>query len=278
MWDAAYDYVRLTARGTSENDASRQLYRIATRACVARAMGGECRLAPWYWQGYRGENGPGAAYGSREDGHIFQASGFSAHDARGMGLLWDNVTRCDVAVTVWYGQDECSSIEHHATVSRRFSASKGVSGWKVTHIDGGEHGTTTYIGSRESDIFIRIYDKYRQSKGSKDYEKAIRYEVEFKGDAAKEVWAAAHRTTPDRFYLASLVANTCAARGAHLPRLADASLAQAPVVKPPASDTERRLAWLRNQVRPSVEKLLTDGVRWGTILRELGLMGPDSSG
>lgn len=278
IWDAAYDYVRLTARGEREDDAARQLFRVATRACVARAAGGECSLKPWYWQGYRGEAGSGAAYGSREDGHLFQASGYAAHDARGMGLLWDNVPRCDIAVTVWYEQDECSSIADHAAISRRFSASKGVSGWKVTHIDGGEHGTTTYIGSRTSDIFIRIYDKYRESEGDKDYENAIRYEVEYKGRAAKEVWAAAHRTAPDRFYLASLVQNTCSARGAHLPRLANASLAEAPVVKPPQSDTDRRLAWLRNQVRPSIEKLLTAGVRPATIMQELGLLGPDRDG
>lgn len=271
MWDANYDYVRLTARGGSEDDAAAILYRQAARACVARALGGECSLRPWAWQGYRGASGPGAAYGTRWDGHIFQASGYAAHDARGLGLLWDNVPRVDVALTVWYEQDECASIAHHAKVSRRFSASKGVSGWKVTHIDGGEHGTTTYVGSRTSDIFIRIYDKDRESEGDEDYENAIRYEVEFKGEAAKEVWAAAHRTTPSREYLASLVQNVCTPRGVHLPLLAPASLAQAPVIKPPKTDTERRLAWLRNQVAPSIDKLLTDGVHRDTILAELGL-------
>lgn len=275
MWDAAYDYVRLTARGQREDDAARQLFRVATRACVARALGGECSLKPWYWQGYKGEVGPGAAYGSREDGHLFQASGFAAHDARGMGLLWDNVPRCDIAVTVWYEQDECGTIADHATISRRFSASKGVSGWRVTHIDGGDHGNTTYIGSRSSGAFARIYDKWRESEGEEDYKHAIRYEVEFKGPAAAEVWAAAHRTTPDRHYLASLVSDWFSRRGIYLPRLVQGHLVAAPVIKPAATDTDRRLAWLRNQVRPSIEKLLTAGVRPATIMQQLGLLGPD---
>lgn len=272
MWDASYDYVRLTSVGGSEDDAAAVLYRQAARACVARALGGECSLDPWAWQGYRGASGTGAAYGTRWDGHIFQASGYAAHDARGLGLPWDNVPRVDVAVTVWYEQDECASIAHHATISRRFSKSRGVSGWKVTHIDGGDDGTTTYIGSRESDIYIRIYDKWRESERDEGYERAIRYEVEYKGDAAKEVWAASHRTTPGREYLAALVSDCLGRRGVHIPRLVQGALVASPVVRPPKTNTERRLAWMRNQVAPSVAKLLTDGVNRDTILAELGLM------
>lgn len=271
MWDAQYDYVRLTARRGGEDDRTALLHRLAARACLAARSGGEAELRPWFWQGYYGETGDGVGYGSRPDGFIFQASGPSAADAREMDIPFDSVPRADIAVTIWYETDASDAIKHYAQVSRRFSASKGALAWKVTHIDGGKDGDTTYVGARTSDTFIRIYDKARESQGQSDYEGAIRYEVEFKGQAAYQVWAAAYHTAPGREYLAGLVRSTLAARGIFLPRALEASRVAAPKVERPVSSTDRRLAWLRSQVRPSIERLLTAGVSRDTILAELGL-------
>lgn len=271
MWTAAYDYVRLTSRMRGDDDSTPVLYHKALLAGMARMFEGENQLKPWRWQGYSGAACPHICAGTREDGHIFQASGAAADDARGLGLPWDNVPRVDVAVTVWYETDMAATIAHHARISRRFSAGKGATGWKVTHIDGGEDGDTTYIGSRSSDTFIRVYDKWRESQRSEDYTYAIRYELECKGDAAAQVWAAAHRTAPGREYLAGLVRAVGAARGVFLPELPEAVAVPPPAVRTVRTDTERRLAWLRNQVAPSVAKLLTAGVSRDTILAELGL-------
>lgn len=271
MWHAAYDYVRLTARRSETDELASVLYRTAARGCVARNLEGEFEMRPWFWQGYYGEIGSGAAYGARGDGDIFQASGATADDARSLGLPFDGVPRCDVALTVWYEQDASSTIGRHAQVSRRFAKSKGASGWKVRHIDGGDDGDTTYLGSRTSDTFVRIYDKWRESEGRDDYKYAIRYEVEYKGQTAHRAWSAQHSTAPGREYLGALVWLELARRGVYIPRLADTRLAEAPRREKSQTSSERRLSWLRNQVAPSVSKLLTDGVSRDRIIEELGL-------
>lgn len=272
MWDAGFDYVRLTSKWRQEDDSTSILYRVAAGSLLAMHEDAGIPWKPWAWQGYTGKTGPHVQYGSGHNGHIFQASGWAANEARTMVLPFDNAPRVDIAVTIWYETDGCDTIAHHANVSRRFSANKGAVGWKVSLIDSGEHGKTAYIGARTSDIFIRVYDKWRQKGKDDALRYAIRYECELAGDAAKEVWTGSHTTAPGRDWCASQVRAICARRGVFLPRVEAAPVAQAPARREIKTDKERRLAWLRNQVAPTVDKLLTDGVDRFTILKELGLM------
>lgn len=271
MWNASFDYVRLTSPAKGVDDEAPILYQLAQRGILAAQDASGVKLEPWAWQGYRGKSGPHIQVGSRSDGHILQASGYAADAVRELGLPFQNVPRADVAVTIWFGQDNASAIQHMAKLSRGFSTGKGGRGWRTTYIDGGEHGDTTYIGARSSDTYVRIYDKWRETGKGEEYKYAIRYECEYKGDAAKEVWTGEARISPGRAYLAGVVRATLRSRGVDLPDIGACDLAQAPAARTVATNTERRLAWLRNQVAPSIDKLLTDGVSRDTILASLGM-------
>jgi DNA relaxase NicK len=92
------------------------------------------------------------------------------------------VTRIDLAVDVF---DEDIDIVALAGSPRDKSAPGSARKWSF--IKGHDGGCTAYIGSRKSEKFMRIYDKAAE-QGLKD-RKWVRFELEIKGDAAKEVAA-----------------------------------------------------------------------------------------
>lgn len=66
-------------------------------------------------------------------------------------------------------------------------------------------------GSRQSDKFVRIYDKEIESRGTEDYADCIRYEAEFKGDYAERIFEeyAFASTVSEAFDLAAKYAIGC---------------------------------------------------------------------
>lgn len=271
MWNADYDYVRLTTTGRGDVESAALLYRQALSAVLATSDEGRVALKPWLWQGYYGVSGGNVQHGTGTQGAIFQASGWAAAHARSLDLPYTGVPRVDVALTLWYEADDPGLALRISERSRAFAQRPSGRAWKVTYVDGGEDGATCYIGSRNSDVYIRCYDKWRESGKDETYRYAWRLELEAKNECAQEVWAGESRTAPDRAWLAGVVAATLRRRGIYLPDLGQVREAQAPVARRVESDSERRLAWLRNQVAPAVDKLLADGVSSQQIAAALGL-------
>ncbi|MCD8503381.1 MAG: replication initiation factor domain-containing protein [Bacillaceae bacterium] len=76
--------------------------------------------------------------------------------------------------------------KHYIKVNKRMGNPK------ITGDTGDKKGITVYVGSRESEKFIRIYDKKgeQEAKGELvNHDKWIRYEVELKGSCAIQVVA-----------------------------------------------------------------------------------------
>lgn len=90
------------------------------------------------------------------------------------------VTRIDLAIDVF---DEDIDIIALAGSPRIKEAPGSARKWN--YIKGHDGGCTAYIGSRKSEKFLRIYDKAAE-QGLKD-RKWTRFELEIKGDAAREV-------------------------------------------------------------------------------------------
>lgn len=271
MWDAAYDYVRLTWSTEENADEVYEVYRKVAISIVAGATGGEVLQEPWGWLGYTGHKYGLVQMGRGRQGLILQASQWAAQAVREHNPPHTGVPRCDVQVTAWYDVDPGEMPRAYADKSAAMAASQGARGWQVRHIDGYGRGDTAYLGSRVSGVFARIYDKGRESGQATEYENALRYEVEFKDGRAAGAWSAEARNAPGRDYLAALVQGTLRARGVYvtLPAAAVARYAlPAPSVE---SSTERRLAWLSTQVRASVDKLIADGVSSAHIRAALGL-------
>lgn len=132
-------------------------------------------------------------------------------------------------------------------------------------------GATCYVGSRNSEQFARVYNKEKQSK-EEAYKGVWRYEVQLKNDLAQQ--------TADNFikndynqetYAATFVRHWLRHRGIRVPWKAEAELIPLPKIAVKDSDVERKLKWLREQVRPAIAPLLKYGLV-DAILDALGLI------
>lgn len=276
LWFAAFDYVRLTRRVQQDDEAAKALYGKAAYGSVASGDGEVPTFKPWAWQGYYGESCGNAAYGAGNQGTLLQASGWAADNLQGMGLPFDNAPRVDMQVTVWFDKDIPYIAKWGAELSN--NARQNVHGgkWAIKVIDGYGSGDTLYLGSRTSENYIRVYDKWRESGKDEAYKYAWRFEVELKNTRAVEAWSGACSLRQSPETIAGTVRWYLASRGVYLPRTVSSVLAARPEKPNRDTDNERRLAWLYNQVRPSIDKMLATGVPLDRVLSALGLDGTDT--
>lgn len=271
MWWAAPDYVRLTA-GDPRNEDLADLYKQTAHRVVASSETSGLGWRPWTWMGYVGEACGSVAYGRSYVGHILQISGWQAADEAVLRLPFDNVPRWDVQLTVWLNEDVPSLGRRVVEASEAARDRAAHRPWRTTLIDGRGSGDTAYIGSRSSATFLRIYDKWREQGRSEEYVHAWRFELELKDSAAKPYWPSLHGPTPAPDYYAAIVLANLRSRGIHLPpigALRDQIVPEPLRRRRPTDDS--RLAWLRTQVAPSLDKLRASGVDLGVILEALGL-------
>lgn len=271
MYTAGADYLRVTVKGDEIGRELAKVYRKIAYATVAHHREGETPFEPWAWLGYYGERCAGVAYGSGSQGAILQVSGPSAQTAMEYNPPWDNVARLDIQYTVWLAEDSPGLGERIADLSSWASKTTRGGRWKTRLQKGYGTGDTAYIGTRGGDRFLRGYDKARESGGQEVYRNAWRFEVETAGDLAPQVWPDKGASAPGQEYWAGYVCQEFRAKGVPLRRPPDGARASVPAYPKEKSGTDRRLAWLRNQVAPSIEKLVADGVSRETVLEALGL-------
>jgi DNA relaxase NicK len=221
--------------------------------------------------GYRGWRCGQVAFGTRSDGAILRLSGGLTNEHWRAALhVAENVTRVDVAVDVLH---EPASVRLGREAYRAAARKSGRNGRPplctiVASTDGGQ---TTYVGSRSSECYGRLYDKGREQKtlGPGEW---WRYEVEFKGDAATWVSSTLQGDKGAATCL-GIVRHWFSSRGVDPPP----GQREIAFVKglAPLPDDDRRLKWLREQVRPTVRLLLAKGMQ-AELQKSLGL--PDSLG
>jgi hypothetical protein len=181
-----------------------------------------------------------------------------------------NVSRLDVAVDVWWGEDPDTYIALHnvETLDARVLAAHRR--WRVACVNGYGDGDTLYIGSRTSNEFIRIYNKYKESKCDERYNGCTRYEIEYHNESATALVHRAGARRSDRALLLGEVSSLLHRRGVGV---LSSLLASEPISEPirrVATSDERKLDWLRTGVSPTVKHLLTRYSR-EDILNALGL-------
>lgn len=226
----------------------------------------------------------GLTWGKRTlDGlYIFIASGEVAAEVwRQVLPVATKVTRLDLAVDVWLPiprdqvrQSSRVVLSPALDAQLKYTYITGVQGKKRQRV-----GDTLYVGSRQSNQFGRFYDKGLQT-ATADPGKWFRYEVEYKSGAAFQMSKSALDLDPG--VLGEFI--LCAVFDWFLSR-------RVPPLFSPMTDTpglvvrsqmkqttkERKLAWLRSQVRPTVQYLFEQGMR-GETLRALDIdiaMMPD---
>lgn len=254
---------------TDEPKAARRLWTKATFWLNQEASRGN-DVRTWTMSGYKGHASGSVQMGERPDGLIVRLGGHMAHDYwREVFELTQRASRIDTQYTIRFDVDPAVVIKKlHGQCQRWSKRRKAPRSFSCyTSSDG---SSTLYLGSRESETFGRIYDKWRESKQESN-RNAVRFETEWKGTKAKLV--ATHLASSEN------VAASCASLTAGVVQDSGGSSwvsteAHHTLCVPTlTSDAERRLQWLRSQVRPVVARLLEVGLR-DEVLESLSLLPP----
>lgn len=283
LFGAGTDYLRLTSKlsESGENLAER-----VESLIVKYADMGNYRNDSAYVLGYRGISCGPVFVGLRPDSVMAQASSVASDEllmvSQGLGV---HPTRVDLQVTVLYGEDtpgvgRRAADEHQAWRELQVSSGRMVPR-PPRLIDGYGAGDSCLVGARASEAFGRCYDKHRESlekyrsvvnsyreKAGAYPVGAWRFEVEYKGSQAEQVYDRLVGCSNYGSESSALVCGWYGARGVSVPVPAEYA---APVrtVKN-KTDVERSLMWLRDSVHPTIRKLVDLGYK-DEVLRALGV-------
>lgn len=249
---------------------------------LARLYGWQLRVAsegndrkPQSILGYEGWRCGGIFAGTRHDSHMMVVSSSQAHELWEMPGLLDDVkfTRLDLQVTAWpvnpmestWAKDFARVAE---TVNRELPKTRRRT---ITLYQDNKGGATVYVGAPSSDERLCVYDKGAESEDER-YAGAIRYEYRSKGSCADRV-ARCIPATPQgsKEAILSIVYEEVAKRGVPCIFPSSAYTSVPRVSASRITDVQRRLRWLREQVRPAIEKILTHASE-EDILEALGLL------
>lgn len=265
------DYITLTAT-TKERS-----YCLSTEAhkLLREEIAGNNLQRPWGMKGYQGWSAGGVQWGERDDGCILRLSSTAA-----FSNWWDcyqvaeNCSRVDLQITANVGPEPLKEVMRQFRSIKRFYKKLGQEE-KVTIWRSGKEGITVYVGSRQSAVYLRIYNKHAETKDDR-FKGCVRFEVELKDYAAKSAIESIVSSGLVSQRILSGVSAMVRDRGGLLPL--EKNLRGFAVATPPkmASDCDRRLAWLRAQVRPSVKMLLDHGLE-KELLESLGLSSESAS-
>lgn len=216
----------------------------------------------WRNKWYSGlDSGDGLQWGYHpQNGYVFIAQGGVAQlYAPSMAINARRVTRMDVQVTILLDGTVWPAYAHETY--RKLLVSDFVKERKYSLIENSQGGSTLYVGSRHSDQFGRIYDKGAQS-GIDVPGKVWRFEVEFKKPRADSVAERVVRRGPESGVLVteikSLVHQWFLMRGI-TPLFAPGQGAIVVEVARKQTSADKKLWWLRTQVRPTLKKLFQMG-------------------
>jgi hypothetical protein len=271
MWYAACDYIRMTWRAGSLDDEQFSMLWLKCAAAVRATTDSVMQSEMVRMIGYTGWKLGQLFVGRNEQGAMIQASGSLAQAICELALCPDNVSRMDIQATVWldaYDSQVARSAAKEAQGS--FIGRRGRTP-RIRHIDGYGGGDTAYIGTRgKNAVVIRIYDKEKES-GCEEFASAWRYEAELTDGYARDCYYECIGAGFGEPMIARLLTGYCLMRGVTLALPGESKPFDRRSIPKVATTNERRLAWLRAQVAPSVQRLMLDGVDPSEVMKALGL-------
>jgi hypothetical protein len=244
------------------------------------------REKPWHYLGGYDDGwicGP-IAYAESRNSILVQASGIASDPVflacKEKGLVV-KPTRLDPQVTVALGMDDPAYARRMAELADRYRYSGAREGrpFKVHLRDGKGDGDTLEIGTRESEVMLRLYDKHREGFKT-PHRKMVqadqfpagtwRFEGQTKDTAAKQLYERLCAAPGLAEGVLREVRGLFEDRGIPLPGGEGAA--------PPLrelkhrSDVQRSLEWVASAVRPTVDKLIVEGYE-AELFAVLGLAG-----
>lgn len=211
----------------------------------------------WAWYGFAGRSAGAVRWGVGDRGVVVILSGARAHSSFRAAVAWsEKITRIDLCCTVRCEPPRKDvSVKAHSEAIIRYKSAANTP--KPSMWIGSEGGITAYLGDRTSSYFGRVYDKEVQS-GDVAYVGCWRYEVECKSGVAAEVARMAYETPDLVAFCAGYVWGWWDERGVEPVFMVKTAYQEATATRH-SQDDENTLGWLRQAVRPSVERLIGRG-------------------
>lgn len=256
--DAGLDYLRVTSEDARDHNNMEEFYNKIARGDVA--LGYKEHSAGAF--GFFGHATRHALLAKRADRKMLQVSGSRAKDGLYMLSATSQATRLDVQTTVRLSEQSVSS--YIKTLHAILLEGKNREGRQATirAIQTNGEYQTIYIGSRASDWYMRIYDKYAES-GKEEYRDCVRFEIELKGRVAKGIWKYMHQNGKGVVYLLKVLEARFAEFGIEIPDKEGWEKEQFRPA-PEQKCIEKTLRWLETSVAPSV----------GRVSSEMGWLQP----
>lgn len=223
--------------------------------------------------GYDGISAGNCFAGQRDDGVMMQFSGFHADEA--FPLVYHeeaNISRIDLQITVKF------NVMPRNVAKEAYTRASDTNGGLPVHrrrklyiIMGSDGGDTFYCGSPSSDQRGRLYNKEVQSEDIL-YTRCWRYEVVYRNDRAKVVAAHIASSTSDRATtVRDIASNWWESRGIDCTYISTGARNVIPLLRTLPTDIERKLKWIRTQVRPTLKALIEAGM-FDELQEAIGLM------
>lgn len=263
-WDvieSQVDWLTVSAHG--KDSASNMLDYARSLAKEEKAKGNRERR--WRLMGYEGTHTGAVEYGQRDqESTILRLIGDSAERHLSVALsLADQITRVDYAVTSRATPPDPHYGRNAYTLAEMFYAShpQAARPWFTGDASG---GYTCYVGARESETFLRVYNKEEETRAQDDKEGTERYracwrvELESKASMAAAL-ANLASDAPDRPAVVLRYLDAyCQAHGIPPPFMVGRPMSLLPGFRRRA-DAESRLRHLSRNVKPTVDWLREAG-------------------
>lgn len=211
-------------------------------------------------------------WGGRTDGTLIRISGpYADTYANRYPELLTHATRIDLQVTLLWGERAREALRQVINAASLENAARPeTQRFNLEYYSGEQGPQTVYLGSRTTEHFGRVYDKWQQSQ-DEYYEGCLRYEVETKGDIARrvgyELYACPYATN---YQAGPFVQEWYRRRGVEVPAGFPQPFWELPRIVPRETDLIRKVNWLMTQVRPTV-KALSSKVSGELLQYALGL-------
>lgn len=245
------------------------LYQIAKEGYVVEMM---------RKQGYEGVGFGNTFVGEREDGLFAQFTGEKANYAYTyLEHPKVHISRIDLQITVQTEEfDEQLGETYHASATAYDENLPQNRQRDIRRTTSKGGGYTLYVGATTSPRMLRVYNKQAQSEDVQ-YTRCWRYEMVYRNAYSDKLYRTvlSKGDTATGFILSQVV-NACRERGVDILGLEHivAEKLEDPHKLP--TDVERKLKWLKNAVKPTLQKLSAMGLG-DQAAQALGLWIPKES-
>lgn len=247
--DAGIDYVRITSEDVGVQN---ELYDAFMGVAKDDAKLGY-KIIPGGAFGFMGKKTRHALWGEKKGWAMLQISGGAAKRSHLLAKPGSQAARLDLQLTYWVGEENVERTIRQAYNGACDCEDPSRKHMQVNLIESRRRAQTLYVGSRASDVFFRVYDKFEES-GKEEYRGCVRFELELKGRMSKACWKKLVDFDTTLRAMLEMVISMLAARGISVPSddLDNQDLLH---LKKERTTLEGTLGWLSRQVAPAVSRI-----------------------